>query len=108
PVGGTVPHFVLDGRTIAMRNGRCVTADGVLAGSAIGLSAAVRHCVRQVGVPLDEALRMASTYVAEFLGRDDIGRIVPGARADLVALDAALDVAATWRDGMLVYDAGQP
>jgi N-acetylglucosamine-6-phosphate deacetylase len=108
PVGGTVPRFVLDGRTIAMRDGRCVTADGVLAGSAIGLSAAVHHCVRQVGVPLDEALRMASTYVAEFLGRDDIGRIVPGARADLVALDAALDVAAAWRDGRLVYDAGQP
>jgi N-acetylglucosamine-6-phosphate deacetylase len=108
PVGGAIDRFMLDGRSIERRNGVCVTADGVLAGSAIGLGDAVRHCVHKIGIPLDEALRMASTDVAEFLGRDDIGRIAPGVRADLVALDRDLGVAATWRDGVAVYDALSP
>lgn len=105
PVGGARDRFTLDGRTIEVHGGRCVTSDGVLAGSAIGLADAVRHCVQAVGVPLEAAFRMASTDVAEFLGRDDIGRIAPGVRADLVALDHELSVRATWRDGILVYDA---
>ena len=51
----------LDGRTIVCRDGRCATADGVLAGSALDMAAAVRNSVGLLGLPLDEAARMAST-----------------------------------------------
>jgi imidazolonepropionase-like amidohydrolase len=39
------------------------------------------------GVPESEALAAATTRAAEVLGVDDIGRLTPGSRADVVALD---------------------
>ena len=65
--------------------------DGVLAGSGIGLDSAVRNVVGW-GIPLADALTMASTTPARTLGRDDIGRISVGAAADLVLLDRDLSV----------------
>jgi N-acetylglucosamine-6-phosphate deacetylase len=43
---------------------------------------------------------MASTIPAELLGREDLGAIAPGRRADLVALDPdTLAVRAVWKHG---------
>jgi N-acetylglucosamine-6-phosphate deacetylase len=43
---------------------------------------------------------MASQVPAEFLGLgDDVGRIAPGYRANLVLADDALNVSETWIDG---------
>lgn len=101
PVGGQRDTFDLYGDTIACRNGRCATADGTLAGSALDMATAVRNTVHRLGLPLEEACRMASTYPAAFLRMDDqLGHIAPGYRADLVWLDAALTVRGTWIAGV--------
>jgi N-acetylglucosamine-6-phosphate deacetylase len=101
PVGAERPEFVLYGETLAVTDGRLVTADGTLAGSALDMASAVRNCVDWLGVPLDEALRMASAYPADALGLGDkLGRLVPGHRADVVALDPALQVTRTWIGGV--------
>ena len=42
---------------------------------------------------------MASTRPAEYLGRTDLGRIAPGARASMVQLGAKLQVEGVWIDG---------
>ena len=65
------------------------------------MAQAVRNCVRLLDVPLEDALRFASAHPAEFVGLGDIlGRLAPGCRADLVALDpASLDVIETWVAG---------
>ena len=43
---------------------------------------------------------MASAYPAQFLGvADELGRIAPGFRANLVALDDRLHVQTTWIRG---------
>jgi len=56
--------------------------------------------VAMLGVPLEEAARMASAYPAEFLGIGDrYGRIAPGYHADLVVLDGDLQVVDTWIGG---------
>jgi len=56
--------------------------------------------VSMLGVPLDEAVRMGSTYPAEFLGLGhEIGRIAPGYRANLVAMTERVEVKQTWIDG---------
>ena len=47
-----------------------------------------------------EALRMASTYPAEFLKRPELGRIAPQARADLVHIGDDLKAKAVWRAGV--------
>ena len=99
-VGSDDPAFDLYGETITAVDGVVRNAAGSLAGSALDMASAVRNTVRLLGLPLDEAARMASTYPAEFLGLGDThGRIAPGWRADLVALDADLRVIGTWIGG---------
>lgn len=101
PVGAADPSFLLDGETIIARDGICQTAGGTLAGSALSMIDAVRNAIGMLGVPLDEAVRMASTYPAEFLGLGAThGRIEAGYRADFTVIDEALQVAETWIDGI--------
>jgi len=88
PVGGTRTSFMLYGEEIAVKNGRCVTRDGKLAGSAVDMATAVRNCVRLLNVGLVEALTYASINPARFLGVDNrLGRLAPNYRADMVVLD---------------------
>jgi N-acetylglucosamine-6-phosphate deacetylase len=101
-VGSDQQTITLNGRTVWRRNGALELEDGTLAGSDLDMMSAVRYLVRQVGVELGEALRMASVYPAEFLRRSDIGRIAAGARADLVHIDDDLNAKATWRAGTLL------
>ena len=101
PVGADDRSFRLRGETIRVENGRCATADGRLAGSALDMAQAVRNSVSWLGLPLEEALRMASLYPAAFLGLDgEFGHIQPERCADLVWLDDQLNVQATWVDGV--------
>ena len=100
PVGADDPSYVLYGETITVRDGVVRNAAGSLAGSALDMATAVRNTVQWLGLPLEEAARMASTYPAEFLGIGDrCGRIAPGYQADLVALDEQLQVVETWIQG---------
>ena len=64
------------------------------------MASAVRNAVALLGLSLESAVRMASTYPAEFLGLGgELGRIAPGYRANLALLDAELQVRTTWIDG---------
>jgi N-acetylglucosamine-6-phosphate deacetylase len=101
PVGGRRSSFSLHGDTVTARNGYCMRDDGTLAGTVLDMAAAVKNCVRLLGVPLPDALRFASTHPATFLGLGQtLGRLAPGYRADLVAFDATdMTVVATWVAG---------
>jgi N-acetylglucosamine-6-phosphate deacetylase len=101
PVGGHRSSFRLHGDTIAVRDGYCVRDDGTLAGTVLDMAAAVKNCVRLLGVPLPDALRFASTHPATFLGLGQtLGRLAPGYRADVVAFDATdMTVVGTWVAG---------
>ena len=99
-VGADDPSFVLYGETIAAVDGVVRNAAGALAGSALDMATAVCNSVRMLGLPLEEAARMASPYPAEFLGIGDRhGRIAPGYAADFVLLDDDIAVRATWIAG---------
>jgi len=101
PVGGKLPRFVLDGEAIEVRDGCCRRSDGRLAGAFLDMASAVRNCVKLLQVPLTAALRFASVHPAAFLGvADRLGRIAPGYRADMVALDgSSIEVLETWVAG---------
>ena len=100
-VGSDDPSFNLYGETIVAKDGVVRNAAGSLAGSALDMASAVRNTVQMLGLPLEEAARMASTYPVQFLGIDDYrGRIAPGCAADLVLLDDALQVRETWIGGV--------
>jgi N-acetylglucosamine-6-phosphate deacetylase len=99
-VGSDRQEFLLQGRRVLVRDGVCVDENGTLAGSAIDMASAVRNATTLLGVPLATAVRMASAHPARFLRlEDELGRIVPGARANLVVADDALHVRETWIDG---------
>jgi N-acetylglucosamine-6-phosphate deacetylase len=92
--------FSLQGRPISVADNMCVDEQGRLAGSDIDMASAVRNAVTMLGVDLEQSLRMASRYPAQFLRLDhEIGRIAPGQRANLALLDGKLDVIETWIDG---------
>ncbi|WP_314106080.1 N-acetylglucosamine-6-phosphate deacetylase [uncultured Stenotrophomonas sp.] len=100
PVGADSPSFELYGEVITVVDGVVRNAAGALAGSALDMATAVRNAVNLLGLPLDEAARMASRYPARFLNVDDrLGEIAAGYQADLVLLDDALQVRATWIRG---------
>jgi len=67
-------------------DGAAWTTDGVLAGATTGLDGAVGNLVA-IGVPIARALEMATAIPAAVLGLSDRGRLVPGAVADIVAVD---------------------
>jgi N-acetylglucosamine-6-phosphate deacetylase len=100
PLGTDAEAFILYGEKITRRDGRLTTAAGTLAGADLDLPQAIRNCVALLGLDLEEALRMASLYPAEFLGlAGRRGRIAPGYAADLTLLGPGLEVLDTWVEG---------
>ena len=108
-VAGTgLDRFTLNGREILRRDGRLTLADGTLAGADIDMAGAIRVLVREVGVALPQALRMASAVPAAVIGMGDrLGRLAPGRAADLVHLDAELGLRGVWRAGEPVGGVGE-
>lgn len=98
-VGTSDRRFALQGRRISVVDGVCVDENGVLAGSDLDMATALRNMVAMAGVTLAEASVMASAAPAAFLGLDDRGVLVAGARADLVWLGRDLAVRGVWIAG---------
>jgi len=77
-------------------------ADGTIAGSALTLDRAVANAIAWRAADLVGAVRAASTTPADLMGRRDLGRLAPGARADIAALDPDHRCTATWLAGARV------
>jgi N-acetylglucosamine-6-phosphate deacetylase len=101
-VAGTdVDRFTLGGREILRAGGRLTLADGTLAGADLSLPQALGVLTGPaVGLDPARALAMATRVPADVIGRGDLGRLVPGARADLVHLDASMALRAVLRGGV--------
>lgn len=65
-----------------------VLPDGTLSGSALTMMDAVKNSVRHVYIPLEEAIRMATSYPARLIGAQDQGQIAAGFLANLTVFDA--------------------
>ena len=76
---------------VDVRDGRVTREDGVLAGSVLAMPAAIRHLV-DAGATLEQALDAATRVPARAAGRRDVGRIAPGAVADVVVVDDGVEV----------------
>jgi N-acetylglucosamine-6-phosphate deacetylase len=96
--------FSLFGRDCIVENGVCLLADrSALAGSAARMSELVRTMVREVNVPLHEAVAMATENPARVIGFEMKGRLMAGADADFVVLSPELDVIRTFVAGEEVW-----
>jgi N-acetylglucosamine-6-phosphate deacetylase len=97
-------RYLLGGEPVELPpgGGAPVRADGTLAGSALRMDVALANAVG-VGLGLAEAVAAASRIPADLIGRPDLGRLAPGAAADLVWLGDDLRTRRTWVAGVQVY-----
>lgn len=100
-VGTNNDSFKLLNATIRIKNGVYVDENGTLAGSALDMRQAVRNAMAYLDVDLYQALIMASTAPARFLGLgDQYGAIAKGFRASFAIADDDLNIQETWIDGV--------
>src|SRR6266498_1623404 len=100
-------RYQLGGQLIKLPPGGGVPpmrADGTLAGSGLRMDLGVANMVA-VGVDLITAVTAATRIPADLMRRPDLGRIAPGAAADMVWLSNDLRTRATWIAGEIVYSA---
>ncbi|GAA4649151.1 N-acetylglucosamine-6-phosphate deacetylase [Kistimonas scapharcae] len=104
PAAGTqIDQFQFGGQTVYYRDGKCISAEGTICGSALTMDAAVKHSVEHVHIPLTEAVCMATATPARSIGMDDhIGQIKPDMQANLTVLNQDYSVTATISDGQLI------
>jgi N-acetylglucosamine-6-phosphate deacetylase len=79
-----------------------LAGNGAIAGSTLTMSAAVKFAVRVAGLPIEDVVRAATASPAAMLGLPKVGALRPGYRADLVVLDAELDVLRVLHRGVWV------
>lgn len=103
PAGTDMAEVWLGGRRILRQGGRLTLADGTLAGADLTLPQAISVLVRQVGLSVDRAIRMATSVPAACIGlMDGTGHLRPGTAADMVHLGQDGTLYATWRKGQRV------
>ena len=103
---------LVEGTVYRQLNGvETVYEDGVMKllsrESFAGSVATMHRCVRtmvQAGIPLRQAVRMASENPARRVGAAKKGRIAPGMDADLLLLDEKLDVKWVMAGGRIIRD----
>ncbi|PDT86180.1 N-acetylglucosamine-6-phosphate deacetylase [Sinorhizobium sp. BJ1] len=106
PIGTDMTSFFLNGREILRKDGRLTLADGTLAGADIDMLSSVRFVHEKLGLPIEEAIRMASAYPADVMGiASHKGRLLPGTDADFVLLTPELGMKSTWIGGEVVFAA---
>lgn len=101
--GTDVTSFHLGGREIFRQDGRLTLSDGTLAGADIDLPSSVAYLVESVGVDVETALAMATSYPADIIGRP-LGRLKAGYPADFVCLDDDFRIAGVWLSGHTLND----
>jgi len=94
-------EYELGGLSVVMRGGVARLRDtGNLAGSTLTMIDAFRFAVRKVGLSVSDASRMASLNPARQIGIDhETGSLAPGKRADVLLLDADLELRRVWIGG---------
>ncbi len=93
-------RYKLGNLDVDVQNGeaRLATGSRSIAGSTLTMDVAFANAVK-AGIPLEDAAVMASTTPARAFGWDDVGAIEIGRRADLVVLDADLNLQKVMRAG---------
>ena len=106
PAGMPPGTYELGGQQITISTGVPLARnlDGTVAGAATFLDQAVRNLVG-FGRDIAEVLCAATSVPADVVGRPDLGRLEPGALADMVWWDDDLQPTRTWVNGTQVYDA---
>jgi N-acetylglucosamine-6-phosphate deacetylase len=94
-------NYMFGGHHVTVSEGVARLKDGTLASSTVTMNEALRYTV-ETGIPLIDAVKMASTTPANILELQRKGTITTGYDADLVLLDDEFKVLWTMVDGQLL------
>jgi len=91
-------EYSLGGLDVIVQDGVARLKEGdSLAGSTLTMIDAFRYAVREVGLTVEQASRMASANPARRLGIDQVtGALQPGKQADVLLLSQHLDLQRVW------------
>ncbi|AIQ24892.1 N-acetylglucosamine-6-phosphate deacetylase [Paenibacillus sp. FSL E2-8871] len=92
--------YMFGGHHVTVSEGVARLKDGTLASSTVTMNEALRYTV-ETGIPLIDAVKMASTTPANILGLQQKGTITSGFDADLVLLDDEFKVCWTMVNGQI-------
>ena len=107
-VGSEQVELQFAGMQINRQGNKLTIEGGRLAGSALDMASAVRHCVQDLQCTIEDAIKMASTTPATFLGLQlQKGYLAPGFAADWVVLSDLYYVNATYIAGEQVFGYNQ-
>ena len=98
--------YKLAGQDVVLSDGVCTLKSGrSLAGSSLSMNKAVRNMIELVGVPIQDALAMATINPAKAIGIDKRkGSIDIGKDADIIVIDEKINVYATLVKGKAVHN----
>jgi N-acetylglucosamine-6-phosphate deacetylase len=94
--------YLFGGHEVKVCHGVAKLMDGTLASSTVTMNEALHKAI-QSGIPLKDAVMMATQTPADILGLSNKGRIEPGADADLVLMNDQFEVMWTIVNGKIVY-----
>ncbi|EEX50328.1 N-acetylglucosamine-6-phosphate deacetylase [Pasteurella dagmatis] len=98
--GADIDSFMFVGKKVYVSNGKCYDENGALGGASITMIESVKNAVKEVGIPLDETLRMCNYYPAKAIGVDDkLGSIEVGKIANLTVFTHDFKVIGTAVNG---------
>ena len=96
-------EYTLGPQDVIVKDGVARLAQGnAIAGGTAHLMDCVRVAVTRGGIPLVDAVYMASAQGAAILGDDTVGALAPGKKADIVEVSEDLHVRRVWRRGTVV------
>lgn len=97
-------EYHLLGAKVKVYGGKATLKDGTIAGSSAVLNQCVKNMNKDVGVPLQDAIKMATLNPARVIGEvSKRGSLAPGKQADLIVIDDELNVYMTMVNGKVVY-----
>jgi N-acetylglucosamine-6-phosphate deacetylase len=95
-------EYKLGELSVFVKNGECRLNDGTLAGSTARLIDCVKKIHETVGVPLEDAVTMATATPAKAMGLyGAVGSLEEGKQADIIAIDESFGVRFVMVDGMV-------
>ncbi|OBW95074.1 N-acetylglucosamine-6-phosphate deacetylase [Gallibacterium salpingitidis] len=103
--GADIESFQFVGKTVYVRDHKCYDANGTIGGSAVTMIESIQNCVNEVGIALDEAIRMATLYPARAIHLDhQLGSIEKGKIANLTAFNHKFEVLGTAVNGQWQFN----
>ena len=94
-------EYEIGGLPLILKDGAArLASNGALAGSVLVMNKALKNVYELTGLPLSQLVKTTSWNQACSLNLSKLGRIEPGYKADLVALDDNFDVTNIWIEGV--------